>query len=119
MITPNPHTGYFITGVFIAITEVTHYVVHQYLDPGVGAGYKMSKAEVLDLIENSGLPVSVWEWNYEEGHFVLGKQVNVAIDYHQNKYLWINAKDPKTKNLKHLIRMDWFSNVEFKADKKL
>jgi len=74
MITANPHTGYFITGVFIDITEVTHYVVHKHLDPGVTGGRKMSKQEVIELIETSGLPVFVWLWNYEEGRFLLGKQ---------------------------------------------
>ena len=109
MINPNPHTGYFISGVFIALQEVTDYMVHEYLNPGVTAGVKMSISDVINLVENSGLPVFVWEWNYESGIFIAGKQVNCAIDYNQHKYLWINAKDPSTKNLKHLIKMNWFN----------
>lgn len=105
---PKPHTGYFISAVFMPMQEVTHYMVHKHLDPGVTGGKLMTKSAVVDLVENSGLPVYVWEWNYEQGCFLVGKQVNCSLDYHQNKYLWINTKDPKTKNLKHLIKMNWF-----------
>ena len=117
MIHPLPHTGYLISGVVIDMQEVTHYMVHQHLDPGVSGALKMSKADVIDLVENSGLPVFVWEWNYHAGQFMTGKKVNCSLDYNKNKYLWINTKDPKTKNLKHLIRVNWF-HTEFyrKAD---
>lgn len=111
MITPPPHSGYLISAVFIDITEVTHYVVYKYFNPGVSGGYKMAKQEVINLVESSGLPVFIWEWNYEMGRFVIGKQVNCALDYNKNKYLWINTKDPKTKNLKHLIKMEWFKSL--------
>lgn len=102
-----PHTGYFISAVFMPLKDVTHYIVHKHLDPGVSGGIKMSKAEVCDLVENSGLPVFTWEWSYEMARFLMGKRVNCNLDYHQNKYLWINTKDPKTKDLRHLIKMDW------------
>lgn len=107
--------GYLISGVFIDLQEVTHYTVHTDLNPGASGAVKMSKAEVVELVENSGLPVYVWEWNYEQARFLQGKQVNCNLDYHRNKYLWINEKDPKTKNLKHLIRMNWFQ-LAFKKD---
>lgn len=109
MIHVAPHTAYFISAVFIDLQEVTHYMVHKHLDPGVSGAEKMTKAEVVDLIENSGLPVFVWEWNYDAGRFLVGKKVNCNLDYHQKKYLWINEKDPKTKDLKHLIKMNWFA----------
>jgi len=109
MINAKPHTGYLISAVFISLQEVTHYMVHEHLDPGVTAATKMTKDEVVNLVENSGLPVYVWEWNYEAGRFIVGKQVNCNVDFNKNKYLWINTKDPNTKNLKHLIRMNWFN----------
>lgn len=108
MKTPKPHSGYFISAVYMSLQDVTHYIVHKHLDPGVSGGEKMSKAEVIELVENSGLPVFVWQWNYDTGCFNTGKQVNCNIDYNQKKYLWINAKDTKTKDLKHLIKIDWF-----------
>lgn len=108
MIHAKPNAGYLISAVFIPLQEITHYMVHEYLDPGASGATVMSKAKVVDLVENSGLPVYIWEWNYEAGRFEIGKQVKCNIDYQQNKYLWINEKDPKTKNLKHLIKMEWF-----------
>jgi len=109
MIKPPPHTGYLISAVFIPLQDVTHYMVHKHLNPGMSIAVKISKAEVIDLVENSGLPVCILEWNYEAGRFFIGKQVKCNMDYNGKKYLWINAKDPKTKDLKHLIKMDWFN----------
>nr|WP_322625661.1 hypothetical protein [uncultured Flavobacterium sp.] len=108
MKTAKPHTGYLISSVFIPLQEPTHYMVHQYLDPGVSGGIKMSKDDVIALVETSGMPVYVWLWNYEQGRFVIGKQVKCNVDYSGAKYLWINEKDPATKNLKHLIKIEWF-----------
>lgn len=108
MITPKTHSGYLISAVFIPLQDVTHYIVHKHLNPGVGVGIKMSKDEIIDIIENSGLPVNVWQWNYESGKFEIAKTVNCNEDYNGNKYLWINEKDPATKDLKHLIKMNWF-----------
>lgn|GEM_PF-6887819 len=106
-----PHTGYLISAVFIPFQEVTHYMVHEHLNPGASGARIMTKNAVIDLVENSGLPVYVWEWCYDTGRFKVGKQVNCNLDYKQNKYLWINTKDPKTKDLKHLIKMDWFQTA--------
>ena len=109
MINAKPHSEYFISAVFISLQEVTHYMVHEHLNPGVSGATKMTKQEVITLVENSGMPVFIWEWNYELGRFVKGKQVNCNLDYNNNQYLWINARDPSTKDLKHLIKMDWFN----------
>lgn len=114
MINAKPHSGYLISAVFIPLQEVTHYMVHKHFDPGVSGAVKMSKADVIDLVEKSGMPVNVWEWNYEHARFLIGKQVNCNLDYNQNKYLWINTKDRSTKDLKHLIKMNWFETELFK-----
>lgn len=41
----------------------------------------------------------------------IGKTVNCNTDYNGNKYLWINEKDRATKDLKHLIKMNWFEKT--------
>lgn len=103
-----PHTAYLISSIYVELQDVTHYTVHKHLDPGISPGNKLSKEEVVVLVECSGLPVYVLEWDYERGNFDIGKQVNCNLDYKGKKYLWINAKDPKTRDLRHLIKMNWF-----------
>lgn len=111
MKTAKPHSGYLISAVFIPLQEVTHYMVHEHLNPGATGAIKMCKDDVVKLVERSGMPVHVWEWSYSAGRFVMGKQVNCSTDYNGNKYLWINTKDPATKDLKHLIKMGWYETA--------
>lgn len=107
MIHAKHHSSYYISAIFMSLNDITHYIVHKNFDPGVSGGEKLSKEEVINLVENSGLPVYVWLWGYDQGCFIQGQQVNCNLDYNNNKYLWINAKDPKTKDLRHLIKMEW------------
>jgi len=109
-----PHTGYLVSAVSIPIQEPTHYMVHKHLDPGVSEAAKLSKEELIALVEQSGLPVYVWLWDYTLQRFVIGKQVHCAVDYQGNKYLWINTKDRATKDLRHLIKIEWFETYRMK-----
>ena len=108
MIHKPPHTGYLISGIYMDMLEVTHYMVHRHNDPGVSGARKLSKADVVKIIQKSGKPVYVWEWDYSVARFKIGRQVNCAVDYSGNTYLWIIPKDRATKNLRHLIKMNWF-----------
>ena len=102
---PNIH---YVSGIWEDHSGlVSHYAVHDFLNPGVSGVRKLTKAQMIDLIETEGKLVYVFGWDYKKGHFVQGKQV-FCSDGHQGKYLHHKPYEDRTKNLKHLIKISWF-----------
>ncbi len=103
-----PIEKYLITGIWHDHQfQPLYYSVHEFQNPGVSNSKKMSIAEVIAIIETDGLSVFTWEWDYKKGCFSKGNKVLVGSD-RNGKYLYIEPFDRNTKNLKHLIRVNWF-----------
>ena len=111
MIAPTEFTAYLISGIWTDDSgKVSHYAVHQFLNPGVGGCRKMTVTIVHDLILMSGKPFYVMGWDYKVGKFKRGQKV-ILMNPLGKKYLWTEKQEPHTKNLKHLIKLDWFGSL--------
>jgi len=108
---PNVH---FISGIWVDHSGiVSHYAVHDFLDPGASGARRLTKYQTIDLVDTEGRVVYVWGWDYKNGRFVQGKQV--FCTHGQNgSYLHHKPFEDRTKNLKHLIKIDWFEPVSKK-----
>jgi len=108
MITPSPFTAYLISGVWSDHAGVvSHYAVHQFLNPGVSCCKKYSKKELLELMGMTTKPFYVFGWDYKTGGFKQGQKV-VKMEGFSESLIWTEKQEPHTKNLKHLIKVDWF-----------
>lgn len=111
MKTPPPFTAYYISGIWTDYkNQVSHYSVHRFLNPGVSGGKKVSIEEVIDLMGKTTRPFYVFGWDYKSGQFRQGEQIFVFDGYH-GKMLWTAKKEERTKNLTHLIKLNWFSSL--------
>lgn len=104
---PPPVTQYLISGVYLDLNVVTHYAVHQDYNPGASGSYKLTANQLKALFERPGISVFTWEWNYREGRFLKGQQVFIK-KYNDVFYFYVLPDDWKTKNLRHLIKLNWF-----------
>jgi len=112
MKTPPPSTAYLISGVWTDYkSEISHYAVHQLLNPGVSGCKKFTREETIDLVENGGKPFYVFGWDYTKGRFRQGQRI-IVVNGYKEKYLTVESREERTKNLKHLIRISWFEEVK-------
>jgi len=109
MKTPPPFTDYLISGVWMDYKgQVSHYAVHQHLNPGVSGAVKYSREETINLVETSVKPFHVWGWDYKTGRFLKGEKI-IIYEGRNGKLLWTAKMEDKKKDLKHLINLDWFN----------
>lgn len=111
MKTPPPVTQYLISAVYLQDNMVTHYFVHEFFNPGIGAGHKLSRDQLKKLFERPAISVYSAEWNYSEGKFVVAQQVFIKI-YNDTFNFYILPDDHRTKNLKHLVNLSWYRKVK-------
>ena len=106
-----PRNIYYISGILHDDSGlVSHYAVHEFLDPGVTGCRQFTKEELIALIETEGVKVFVWGWDYKTGRFQVGKQVYCSTGK-IGKFLHHMPYEQRTKNLKHLIKISWFKTI--------
>ena len=107
---PKNITQYLISAVYRGNNIVTHFAVHQYYNPGVSGAYKISMAQLKKLFERPGISVYTAEWDYKDGKFMVVQQVFIKT-YDASFHFYVLPEDRKTKNLRHLIGLDWYEEV--------
>lgn len=95
---------YKISGVWKGANGViTHYAVHPVTPFGaITKASKISKTEVIALLEMQGNSAVVWQWSYDLARWVDGEDISVVRAGHL-KYLRSNPDKQITDNLAHLI----------------
>ncbi len=97
---------YAITGFLKNSDQViTHYILHTLTTEIVilkHAGEKRTMAEVLKLVENPANNVVTMSWDYKEGEWQIGEQVDI-VKKGNEKYLRTHPDNRLTNNLGHLI----------------
>ncbi len=84
---------------------ISFYSVHSYINPGITGAVKMTRKDVIDLIER-GIKVYTWHWDYDLARFKGKHLVKYSNDIN-GSYLYIEPYEKKTKNLRHLINYSW------------
>ena len=98
---------YRISGVWKDGDTITHYAVHS-RTKNIGGGYtihhamKKTKAETIDIVEDSANTVETYIWNYTSASWSVGAPVHV-VGTGANRYLRSNHDNKTKDNLSHLI----------------
>ncbi|UMY64665.1 MULTISPECIES: hypothetical protein [unclassified Flavobacterium] len=105
-----PVTICFISGIWTESNRVTHYAIHKFLDPGVTAPAKLTLEQVVEVIEKYKRRIFTWEWSYEAGRFLEGKEVFFKRN-ERGCYLYTAPYEARTKNLRHLLNLSWYNKT--------
>jgi len=100
---------YLVSAVYRDNNIVTHFFVHQFYDPGVGEAHKLTAAQLKKLFERPGISVFTAEWDYKHGKFMIVEQVFIK-HYKETFHFYVLPEDSKTKNLRHLINLSWYTS---------
>ncbi|AWH84107.1 hypothetical protein HYN59_02825 [Flavobacterium album] len=96
---------YRISGVWKPGNEITHYAVHEGTLNTLKRSTRMSKADTIQLVRNSGNSVKTILWDYTNAKWKLGQKVHATTGI--NGYLHTDPNSTVTDNLQHLIDYDW------------
>lgn len=100
---------YRISGIWKNSNDViTAYAVHTVGDSSASRAVKMTKTQVITLLETRGNSATTWTWNYSTTGWSIGENVQV-VNGATGKYLRSNPDNKLTDNLGHLIDFDWIA----------
>lgn len=101
--------NYKISGVWKnGNNAITHYAVHTVGEKDTSKAEKMSKIEVVALLDKRGITAYTWVWDYIKGKWGMGEKVEV-VHASSGKYLRTDPDRKATDNLAHLPDFDWVS----------
>ncbi|WP_295715218.1 DUF3892 domain-containing protein [Mucilaginibacter sp.] len=82
---------------------ITHYAVHEVIEPIIYRAEKTDKTIALKLLSNPLNEAVTWIWDYQTCFWRDGEQVEVF----NRKYLRSNPDNKMTDNLAHLMNYAW------------
>ena len=99
---------YRISGFWKDTTGViAHYAVHIIYERTMTRAQKLSKEEVIRLVNDPGNTTFTWLWDYDTNAWRDDEKIFVARQG-LKKILRCASNSNKTDDLAHLINLDWF-----------
>lgn len=85
---------------------ITHYAVHVMYERTIAKAQKLSKEELIRLVDNAGNTAFTWVWDYDTNFWRDAERVTVAR-HGLKKILRCHANNSNKDDLAHLINFDW------------